>query len=157
MNTSSVKRYWLIKSEPSTYSISDLQKDKKTAWTGIRNYQARNFMRDGMQKGDEVLFYHSSCPEPGVYGLAKVASGAYPDETQFDKKGNYYEPRATKEKPVWELVDIAFVKKFKKPMLVPAMRANNKIATMVALKQGNRLSVMPVTDTEFTTLVSQMV
>ena len=156
MSTNSAKKYWLVKSELSTYSISDLQKDKKTAWTGIRNFQARNFMRDGMRKGDEILFYHSSCAEPGIYGIAKVASAAYPDETQFDKKGNYFEPRATKEKPVWELVDIAFVKKLSKPVLVPQLRANIKLQNMRALQKGNRLSVMPVEEIEFSEILAMV-
>ena len=143
------KSYWLIKSEPGTYSIADLKKDAKTAWTGIRNFQARNYMRDGMHTGDEILFYHSSCAEPGVYGIAKVATEAYPDETQFDKKGEYYEPRATREKPVWELIDVAFVKEFKKPVLVTQMRVNKHLENMIALRKGNRLSVMPVSESEF--------
>lgn len=142
-------KYWLVKSEPSGYSIDDLQKDKKTAWTGVRNYTARNFMRDGMQPGDPVLFYHSSCPVPGVYGVAKVASKAYPDPTQFDPKSPYYDPKATKEKPIWYLVDIAFVKKLKEPVILEQMKQDARLKDMTLLQRGNRLSVMGVEKTEF--------
>lgn len=142
-------QYWLIKSEPSSYSIDDLKKDKKTAWTGVRNYTARNFMRDGMQLGDPVLFYHSSCPVPGVYGVAKVASKAYPDPTQFDLSSNYYDPKATKEKPTWYLVDIAFVKKLKEPVTLEDMKKDKRLAGMTLLQTGNRLSVMGVSKEEF--------
>ena len=145
----SEQRYWLMKSEPSSYSIDDLQKDKKTAWTGVRNYTARNFMRDGMQPGDPVLFYHSSCPVPGVYGLAKVASKAYPDPTQFDPKSPYYDPKATKEKPIWYLVNIAFVKKLKEPVTLEQMKQDARLKDMTLLQRGNRLSVMPIKYQEF--------
>jgi predicted RNA-binding protein with PUA-like domain len=142
-------RHWLIKSEPSSYSIDDLKKDKKTAWTGVRNYTARNFMRDGMQVGDPVLFYHSSCPVPGVYGLAKVASKAYPDPTQFDTKSPYYDAKATKEKPIWYLVDIGFVKKLKEPVTLEEMKNDTRLVDMELLRRGNRLSVMEIKRAEF--------
>lgn len=138
-----------MKSEPESYSIDTLKADKKTAWTGVRNFQARNFMRDDMQVGDGVLFYHSSCKVPGVYGLAKVVSAPYPDPTQFDTKGHYYEPRATKEKPVWYLVDIAFVKKLKEPVTLSEIRSNTKLQSMTILKPGSRLSITPVSPEEF--------
>src|SRR5436305_792943 len=109
-------RYWLLKTEGEYYPIDKLKSDKKTPWSGIRNYRARNFMRDEMKLGDLCLFYHTG-KDNGVYGIAKVASKPYADPTQFDKKGHYYEPKATKEKPTWILVDIAFVKKFKQPLL----------------------------------------
>jgi predicted RNA-binding protein with PUA-like domain len=141
--------YWLVKSEPTSYSIDHLKKDKKTAWTGVRNYTARNFMRDGMQLGDPVLFYHSSCPVPGVYGVAKVASAPYPDPTQFDPASPYYEPRATKEKPVWYLVDIAFVKKLDKPVTLEQIRNNPKLKDMEILRRGSRLSVTGVSKNNF--------
>ena len=143
------KKYWLMKSEPESYSIDTLKADKKTAWTGVRNFQARNFMRDDMQIGDGVLFYHSSCKVPGVYGLAKVFSTPYPDPTQFDTKSHYHEPRATKEKPVWYLVDIALVKKLKEPVTLSKIRAVPKLRSMTILKPGSRLSITPVSSEEF--------
>jgi predicted RNA-binding protein with PUA-like domain len=143
------QKHWLVKSEPTSYSIDHLKKDKKTAWTGVRNYTARNFMRDGMQLGDPVLFYHSSCPVPGVYGVAKVASASYPDPTQFDPASPYYEPRATKEKPVWYLVDIAFVKKLDEPVTLEQIRNDPKLKDMEILKRGSRLSVTGVSKEDF--------
>jgi predicted RNA-binding protein with PUA-like domain len=149
----SAPRHWLVKSEPSSYSIDDLKKDKKTAWTGVRNYTARNFMRDQMQVGDPVLFYHSSCPVPGIYGIAKVASKPYPDPTQFDPKSPYYEPRAIKDKPVWFLVDIAFVKKLKEPVTLEGIKKRPELKDMELLRRGNRLSVMSVKMEEYIKLV----
>ena len=143
-------RYWLMKSEPDEVSIDDLATaPKKTvAWFGVRNYQARNFMRDDMRVGDEVLFYHSSCPEPGIAGLARVSRLAYPDATQFDRKGKYHDPKATPEAPRWFNVDVTFVKKTR---LIPLdeLRAHDELATMRVLQRGNRLSITPVTPTEF--------
>lgn len=139
-------RYWLIKSEPTTYGIDHLKADKKTAWTGVRNFQARNYMRDDMRIGDQILFYHSNCKEPGVYGIAKVASSPYPDPTQFDKDSDYYDPKATKEKPIWYLVDVAFVKKFKTPVLLEIIRSDKRLQDMVILRPGNRLSITPVSE-----------
>ncbi|MDB5265936.1 MAG: hypothetical protein JWM39_649 [Parcubacteria group bacterium] len=141
--------HWLVKSEPTSYSIDNLKKDKKTPWTGVRNYTARNFMRDGMRPGDPVLFYHSSCPVPGVYGVAKVASEAYPDPTQFDPKSPYYDPKATKEKPIWFLVDIAFVKKLAQPIRLEQIKKDMRLKDMTLLQRGNRLSVMSVNLSEF--------
>jgi predicted RNA-binding protein with PUA-like domain len=137
------KQYWLIKSEPESYGIEHLKNDGSTPWTGVRNFQARNYMR-AMRKGDLVLFYHSNCKEPGVYGIAKVASAPYADPTQFDPKSHYFDKRATKEKPIWELVDMAFVKKFKQPVLLPTLRADAKTSSMIILRPGRRLSVTPV-------------
>jgi predicted RNA-binding protein with PUA-like domain len=141
------KKYWLMKSEPSTYGIEHLKKDKKTAWTGIRNFLARNYMRQ-MSIGDEILFYHSSCPIPGVYGVAKVASKPYPDPTQFDPKSEYFEKRATKEKPVWDLVDIQYVSTLKNPVPLTELKSNKKFANMKMFKES-RLSVTLVSPTEF--------
>jgi len=143
-----MKQYWLIKSEPITYSIDHLKKDGTTPWTGVRNYQARNFMR-AMKVGDEILFYHSSCPVPCVYGIAKVASAPYPDDSQFEKKSPYYEPRATKEKPVWDLVDVTFVKKLAVPIPLTAIRSNKALSGMSLLQKGSRLSVTPVMAEEY--------
>ena len=145
--------YWLMKTEPETFSIDDLKRVKKEPWTGVRNYQARNNMK-AMEVGDTVLFYHSSCPVPGIYGLGKVASLPYPDPTQFDKKSDYYDPKAKQDKPLWYLVDVAFVEKWSVPVTLAAMRANKKLATMVTLQPGSRLSVTPVTEKEFVSLES---
>jgi predicted RNA-binding protein with PUA-like domain len=143
-------RYWLMKSEPDEFSIDDLAKSpRKTGpWTGVRNYQARNFMRDGMRVGDGVLFYHSSCPEPGIAGLAEVASAAYPDATQFDPKSKYYDPKSTRENPRWIHVDVKFVKKTRL-LGLDEMRAAPALEDMVTLRRGNRLSIMPVKPAEW--------
>jgi predicted RNA-binding protein with PUA-like domain len=142
--------YWLMKSEPSEVSVDHLAKmPKKTVpWFGVRNYQARNFMRDHMKVGDGVLFYHSSCPEPGIVGLAQVASGAYPDDTQFDAKGKYHDPGATRETPRWFMVDVKLVKKTRL-LSLDEMRAAPALSTMRVLQRGNRLSITPVTDAEW--------
>ncbi len=139
---------WLMKSEPDVFSFAQLRKRRKEPWTGIRNFQARNFMRDEMKVGDIVLFYHSSCAEPGIQGLGKVASKPYPDPTQFEKGGEYYEPRATKEKPAWWLVDIAWVKDFTQPVTLDAIRKEKRLAGMLILRPGNRLSITPVGEKE---------
>ena len=142
-------RYWLIKSEADCYSIDDLKRDKKEPWSGVRNYQARNFMRDDMKVGDGVLYYHSSAKDNGVYGIAKVASKPYPDPTQFDKKSEYYDPKATKEKPMWFLVDMAFVKKFKEPILLSEIKIDPNLEGMVVRERGSRLSIQPVSEKHF--------
>jgi predicted RNA-binding protein with PUA-like domain len=142
--------YWLMKSEPDEFSIDDLVRapKKTTPWFGVRNYLARNFMRDVMKVGDGVLFYHSSCPEPGIAGLAKVASTPYPDETQFDPKGKYFDPKATRETPRWMLVDVTLEKKTRLLSLAQ-MRAEKALEKMVTLQRGNRLSITPVTPAEW--------
>ena len=139
---------WLLKTEGEVYPIDALKKDKKTPWSGVRNFQARNFMRDEMKVGDLCLFYHSSSKANGVYGIAKVASKPYPDPSQFDKKSPYFEPKSTKEKPYWWLVDIAFVKKYKQPLPVEEMRGDPKLTGMV-LWHAPRLSIQPVSDAHF--------
>lgn len=143
------KNFWLIKSEPTTYSIDHLKADASTPWTGIRNYQARNYMRDSMKVGDLCLFYHSSAKKAediGVAGIAKVVSKPYPDPSAKDKKSDYFEPNS---KIVWELVDIKFVKKF--PRLVPLseIKADSKLANMLVIKKGMRLSIQPVDEKDF--------
>ena len=140
---------WLMKSEPEEFSIDDLvrEKNQSVPWFGVRNYLARNFMRDQMKLGDEVLFYHSSCPEPGIAGLARVASAAYPDETQWKKKSKYFDPKATKENPRWVLVDVKLVKKTRL-LALAEMRKQESLATMTILQRGNRLSITPVTPAE---------
>ncbi|NML45705.1 EVE domain-containing protein [Ramlibacter sp. G-1-2-2] len=137
--------YWLMKSEPDDVSVDDaLAAPKHTVpWTGVRNYQARNFMRDQMRVGDGVLFYHSSCPEPGIVGIAKVASTAYPDPTQFEKKSPYYDAASKPEEPRWSLVDVQVVEKTRN-FTLPEMREDPELAEMLVLKKGNRLSITPV-------------
>lgn len=143
------KRYWLVKSEPEVYSIADLKRDKKTLWEGVRNYQARNFMMNDMSIGDEVLFYHSNASPPAAAGVCKVSKKALPDPTQFDKKSEYFEPKATEAKPTWFCVEVEFVASF--PELVPleAMKKEKALTAMALLQRGQRLSVMPVTEKEF--------
>ncbi|MEP7298143.1 MAG: EVE domain-containing protein [Burkholderiales bacterium] len=143
-------RYWLMKSEPSECGIDDLAKapEHTVPWVGVRNYQARNFMRDEMQVGDGVLFYHSSCPEPGIAGLAEVASASYPDATQFDPQSHYFDAKSTPDAPRWLHVDVKLVRK---TTLLPlaAMREAPSLATLQMLKRGNRLSITPVTGDEW--------
>jgi predicted RNA-binding protein with PUA-like domain len=140
--------YWLMKSEPSECSIDDLVREGCVPWIGVRNYQARNFMRDEMRLGDGVLFYHSSCPQPGIAGLAEVASAAYPDATQFDPKSPYHDPKAKADAPRWQHVDVRLVKKTR---LLPLaeMRERPALASMRVLQRGNRLSITPVTPAEW--------
>jgi predicted RNA-binding protein with PUA-like domain len=149
--------YWLMKSEPDECSIDDaLAAPKATIpWTGVRNYQARNFMRDAMQPGDGVLFYHSSCAEPGIAGLAEVASRPYPDPTQFDPGSEYFDPASRTEAPRWMLVDIRAVRKSR---LVPIseLREHKALADMVILKRGNRLSITPVATSEWRYITARL-
>jgi predicted RNA-binding protein with PUA-like domain len=150
-------KYWLMKSEPDECSIDDvLAAPKKiTPWSGVRNYQARNFMRDQMRPGDGVLFYHSSCEEPGIAGLAEVASVAYPDVTQFDRKSDYYDAKSKKESPRWFNVD---VRALKKTRLVPIqeLKKHKALAGMVTLRPGNRLSITPVIEAEWKFIIKQL-
>lgn len=139
---------WLMKSEPDVFSFADLRRKRKEPWSGVRNFQARNFMRDEMRVGDPVVFYHSSCDEPGAQGLARVASKPYPDPTQFERGGEYFEPRATREKPVWWLVDVAWAGDFARPVTLEAIRADQRLSGMLILRPGNRLSITPVTAAE---------
>ncbi|MDQ0085038.1 putative RNA-binding protein with PUA-like domain [Variovorax boronicumulans] len=137
--------YWLMKSEPDEVSIDDAlaAPGATVAWTGVRNYQARNFMRDGMKVGDGVLFYHSSCPEPGIAGIARVASGIKPDPTQFDAKSPYYDAGSKKDDPRWLLVDVQAVRKTRL-LALPELRAKPELAELIVLRKGNRLSITPV-------------
>jgi predicted RNA-binding protein with PUA-like domain len=150
-------RYWLMKSEPSEVSIDDVlaMPDRTVAWFGVRNYQARNFMRDQMQPGDKVLFYHSSCPEPGIAGLAEVAKRAYPDETQFDAAGKYYDPKATPDNPRWLNVDVRATAKTRLVGL-DELRAHPELAAMRVLQRGNRLSITPVEPAEWDFIVGRL-
>jgi len=137
--------YWLMKSEPEECSVDDAlaAKNSTVPWVGVRNYQARNFMRDGMKVGDGVLFYHSSCAEPGIVGIARVASTAYPDPTQFDTKSPYYDPKSKREEPRWLLVDVQVVKKIPN-ITLPELRARPELEDLIILRKGNRLSITPV-------------
>lgn len=146
--------HWLIKSEPSEFSIQDLAKKTIEPWTGVRNFQARNTMRDLMQVGDLVLFYHSSITPPGVVGVAKVGSKPYPDPTQFDPESDYFEPRATPEKPVWYLVDMHYQSTFNRMVTLDELREHPETSTMVVTKRGMRLSVQPVTPEAFAAVLS---
>ena len=143
-------RHWLMKSEPADCSIDDLAQapSQTLSWVGVRNYQARNFMRDQMQLGDLVLFYHSTCEVPGIAGIAEVSKLAYPDETQFDRKSDYFDPKATRDNPRWVHVDVKLVKKTR---LVPLseLRGYPKLAKMQLLQRGNRLSITPVDPAEW--------
>jgi predicted RNA-binding protein with PUA-like domain len=140
------KSYWLMKSEPDECSIDDLlaTREQTVPWTGVRNYQARNFMRDAMRPGDGVLLYHSSCEQPGIAGIARVARSAYPDATQFDRKSRYFDPAATPQAPRWLHVDVQAVRKIEL-IGIAELRARPELADMVVLRRGNRLSITPVT------------
>jgi predicted RNA-binding protein with PUA-like domain len=139
-----------MKSEPDEFSIDDLVRAKRqtTPWIGVRNYQARNFMRDGMSVGDRAFFYHSSCPEPGIAGIVEIASAAYPDATQFDARSPYYDAKSTRAAPRWLHVDVKLVKKTRLVTL-PELRAARGLEDMVTLRRGNRLSITPVTPAEW--------
>lgn len=143
-------RYWLMKSEPDEVSFDDVlaSKNQTTAWFGVRNYQARNFMRDQMQPGDGVLFYHSSCPVPGVAGIAEIASAPYPDESQFDPASKYFDPKATREEPRWISIDVRAVEQGRY-LTLAELRDVPELSDMVLLRKGSRLSVSPVTPSEW--------
>ena len=145
-------QYWLIKSEASCYSIDDMKRDKRIAWSGIRNYQARNFMRDHMQVGDLALFYHSNGTDAaptGVYGVAKVVSKPHADEAQFDAKDEHYDPKATKDNAIWQCVDMAFVEKFNHPVTLGDIKRDTKLEGMAVRERGSRLSIQPVSEKHF--------
>ena len=143
------KKYWLMKSEPSDYSIDDLKRAKCEPWDGVRNYQARNFMRDEMRVGDGVLFYHSSTDPPGIAGIAKVCSKPYPDKTAFDKSDKHFDPKSKKDDPTWYLVDVCFVKKFKNFISLNELKADPRFEGMMVTKKGSRLSIQPVSKKHF--------
>lgn len=144
--------YWLMKSEPDVYGIETLKKDKTTWWEGVRNYQARNFMMKDMKEGDLVLFYHSNAEPSGVAGLAKVSRAAEPDKSQFDKKSEYFDPKATKEKPNWFCVQVEYVGQFPEIISLDDLRAEKSLTDMLVLKKGQRLSVQPVDKKHFDTI-----
>ena len=147
--------YWLMKSEPESFSIADLKsRPKKTEhWDGVRNYQARNFIR-AMKKGDLAFFYHSSCELPGVYGIIEIARAAYPDATAWDPENHHYDPKSTPERPLWDMVDVRFKREFKRPVTLTAIKAQAALKNMRLVQRGSRLSVMPVTAREWNTILN---
>lgn len=149
------KRYWLMKSEPTSFSIDDLMKApaQTTCWDGVRNYQARNFMRD-MAVGDQILFYHSNADPPAVMGIAEIITTAYVDPTQFDKKDSHYDPESKPAQPRWEMVDIKYVRKFSRPLSLDELRKESALKGMVLLQKGSRLSVQPVSSLEWKHILS---
>ena len=137
-------RYWLMKTEPDVFSIDDLKSQKTTPWEGVRNYQARNFMRDEMKKGDLILIYHSNAKPPGVAGIGVVSKEAFPDHFAWDKKSKYYDPKSTKENPRWMMVEVKFKKKFKEILSLSEIKETKGLEEMLILRKGNRLSITPV-------------
>jgi predicted RNA-binding protein with PUA-like domain len=150
-----MKKYWLMKSEPDEFSIDALQKVGREPWSGVRNYQARNYMMKDMKVGDGILFYHSNCTVPGVAGLAEVASDSYPDPTQFQRKSDYYDAASKPEQPRWWLVDVGFKRKFKRVVSLDELRAQAQaLGEFALLNRGNRLSVLPVTAAQYKHILS---
>lgn len=149
------QKYWLVKSEPNAFSIDDLakSKNKTTYWDGVRNYQARNFMRDEMKKGDYVLYYHSNADPNAVVGYCEIVKEGYPDFTAFDPDDKHYDPKSKKETPTWIMVDIKLKKKFAKPVTLQEIKERKSLKDMRLVQRGNRLSVMPVTKAEFETIL----
>jgi len=147
-------RYWLMKSEPEEFSIDALAKKKLEPWNGVRNYQARNYMRDGMKVGDGVLFYHSNCAEPGVVVAGEIRSEAHPDPSQFDPKSDYYDPASKREEPRWLLVDVGYKRKLKRTITLAELKDRPQLQNLALVKKGNRLSVMPVSRSEWDDILS---
>ena len=148
-------KYWLMKSEPNSYSIDDLAAEPKqtTHWDGVRNYQARNLLRDDVKAGDQVLFYHSNAKPPGVAGVAEVVKEGYPDFTAFDPKSKYFDPKSKQEEPRWFMVDIRLVKKFDRVVGLPELKDVKALEGMVLLQKGSRLSIQPVTKKQFNSIL----
>ena len=142
-------RYWLMKSEPEVYGFDDLKKEKIDHWDGIRNYQARNFMRDLMQRGDLAFFYHSNCEEPGIAGIMQINRTAYPDFTAFDTSQKYYDPKSDPSNPRWYMVDVKYVRKLKRYIALRELKLHKALADMRLLKKGNRLSILPIEKKEW--------
>lgn len=149
--------YWLFKSEPDAFSIDDLaaKPDQTEHWDGIRNYQARNYLRDQVKLGDQVFFYHSSCKDVGIVGIAEVVKESYPDHSQFDPESKYYDPKSTMDKPRWIMVDIKLKQKFKRILSLKDIKAMPEISEIGLVKKGHRLSIMPVTEAEWHQLSRQ--
>jgi len=144
-------RYWLFKSEPDCFGIDDLRARRLSTehWDGVRNYQARNMLRDEIKKGDEVLFYHSNCNPPGIVGIATVVKEGYPDFTAWDLNSEHFDPKSTEERPLWYMVDVKFKQKFSRKISLDELKANPRLHDMLILRKGNRLSITPVTMTEW--------
>ena len=143
------KRYWLMKSEPGVYSIADLRRDGMTCWDGVRNYQARNFMRDNMRVGDGILFYHSNAQPMGIYGVAQVVREAYPDHTAFDASDKHYDSKSDPARPTWMMVDIGYIGTFQEPITLAILKHTPGLEKMLVIQRGSRLSVQPVTPEEW--------
>ncbi len=149
-------KYWLMKSEPSVFGIEDLRKapKKRSAWDGVRNYQVRNMMRDEMRIGDLAFFYHSSCDEPGIYGIIRIVKEGYPDHTAFDPTNDHFDAKSKPDNPTWYMVDVEFVEQFKRPVTLDRLRANAEtLNELLILKRGNRLSVTPIKNGEWQRIV----
>jgi predicted RNA-binding protein with PUA-like domain len=147
---------WLMKSEPDVFSLDDLYRapGRTTHWDGVRNYQARNYLRDGMKQGDQVFFYHSNCETPGIVGIAKVVREAYPDHTAFDPDDPHYDPKSDPAKPAWMMVDVQYVRKLKRVISLQELKENPALQSMALVRKGNRLSVMPVSDAEWQSVLA---
>jgi len=143
------RQYWLMKSEPETYSIDALQSDHTSAWEGVRNYQARNFMRDSMRMGDLILFYHSNAQPPGIAGIARVSKESHPDSSALDAESLYYDPKATLSKPRWFMIDVTFVEKLPRFITLQDLKSEPGLKNMLVLRRGMRLSIQPVTQNQF--------
>jgi predicted RNA-binding protein with PUA-like domain len=149
-----MRRYWLMKCEPAAYTIDDLERDTVTSWEGVRNYQARNFMRDEMQVGDAVLFYASNADPSGVTGLAEIARAGYPDHLAWKKGHKYYDPKSTKNAPIWYMVDLRFVERFSRIVPLETLKQTRGLEKMMVTRKGSRLSVQPVTKSEYDIVVA---
>ena len=145
--------YWLMKTEPTTYNIDDLAKEGKTQWEGVRNYQARNFMKKDMLIGDKVLFYHSNCKPPGIVGLAKVCSKPYPDFFALDPSSKYFDPKASHQNPIWWMVDVEYIKTFDRTLSLEEIKQDSRLVNMLVIKKGMRLSIQPVEKKDFETIL----
>jgi predicted RNA-binding protein with PUA-like domain len=141
--------YWLMKSEPHAFSIDDLKKIRRSSWDGVRNYQARNMMRDDMRKGDLAFFYHSNCKEPGIAGIVKICRESYPDTIEFGRKGKLVKPNKDIDNPTWFMVDVQYQRKLKRPISLQELKSHAALADMPLVRRGNRLSVMPVSELEW--------
>lgn len=146
--------YWLMKSEPDAFGIEDLKRVKVEPWDGVRNYQARNMMRDDMKKGDLIFFYHSNCDEPGIVGLMTVAKEGYPDHTALDKNAKYYDPKSDPDKPRWIMVDVKYKRTLKRTITLKELKEDPMLEDMPLVRKGNRLSIMPVTEEQFNYILS---
>jgi predicted RNA-binding protein with PUA-like domain len=148
--------YWLMKSEPDTFSIDDLQKrpEQTEHWDGVRNYQARNMMRDEMKIGDQVFFYHSNCELPGIVGIAEVVNESYPDFTAFDPENKHFDPKSNPEKPTWFMVDVKFVRKLKRTISLQELKLKPELSDLALVRRGNRLSINPVSQDQWTFILN---